>query len=365
MAEARGLWVVRHSIATPVGVDRLVELSARYGFSDLIVQVRARGDALYASNLEPPAEILKDPRYDPLAYVVLKAHQAGLRVHAWLNALFTWSGGRRPLSPHHLVNAHSDWLMIHQSGRPIASTDHEGLYVCPSRPEVQSHLWRIYMDVVQRYTLDGIHFDYIRYPGAEFCYCDACQRAFTLSLIGKGDASQADVMVQGAMARWGMAWPDQPQYAAAWADFRRGQVTELVAGVYHGAKRVRPGITVSAAVIPNLTDAFRVRGQDWRGWLRSGILDVVCPMAYSKDTAVVAEQVREVMAESNGRPVWAGLGAWQVSPESAAEKINAARSAGAAGFTLFSYGGITNEIADETYLRSLQMRLAASQVKGG
>jgi uncharacterized lipoprotein YddW (UPF0748 family) len=171
-------------------------------------------------------------------------------------------------------------------------------------------------------------------------------------------------MVQGAMARWGMAWPDQPQYAAAWSDFRRQQVTELVSAVYRGAKRVRPGITVSASVIPNLTDAYRVRGQDWRGWLRTGILDVVCPMAFSKDTAVVAEQIREAVAESNGRLVWAGLGAWQISPESAAEKVEAARAAGAAGFALFSYGGITNEIADETYMRTLQARLAASAPKG-
>ena len=365
MSEPRGLWVVRHSVASTVGVDRLVELAARYGFSRLIVQVRARGDALFASALEPQAEILKDPRYDPLAYLLTRAHRAGLEVHAWMNALFTWSGDKRPLSPLHPVNAHRDWLMVHQSGRPIAGSDYEGLYICPTRPEVQAHLWRVYTDLAQRYNVDGIHFDYIRYPGADFCYCPACQREFTLSLIGKGDASQVDAMVQGAMARWGMAWPDQPQYAAAWADFRRQQVTELVAAVYRGVKRIKPGVLISASVIPNLTDAYRVRGQDWRCWLRSGILDVVCPMAFSKDTAVVAEQIRETVAEAGGKPVWAGLGAWQISAESAAEKVQAATAAGAAGFALFSYGGITNEIADETYLRTLQTRLTAGEPKGG
>lgn len=364
MGEVRALWVVRHSIASPVGVDRLVELAVRYGFDTLIAQVRARGDAFYASALEPQAELLKDPRYDPLSYLLLRAHKAGLRVHAWLNALFTWSGPKRPLSPDHILNAHSDWLMVHQTGRPIQADDYEGFYVCPSRPEAQAHLWRVSLDVAQRYPVDGIHLDYIRYPGPEFCYCPSCQKAFTLSLIGKGDVSQADAMVQGAQGRWGISWPDQPQYAVAWAEFRRQQVTELVAAIYRGVKRLKPQVMVSAAVLPNRADASKTRFQDWREWLRQGMLDVVCPMAYSTDTSTVEEQVRDVVAEAHGRPVWAGLGAWQMSPESTYEKIKTVRSLGAAGFALFSYGSVTNEVADETYLKALQARLGGTGTEG-
>jgi uncharacterized lipoprotein YddW (UPF0748 family) len=361
MSEVHALWVVRHSIATPAASDRLVELAVRYGYKDLIIQVRARGDAMYQSVLEPPAELLREPSLDPLSHVLASAHKAGLRVHAWLNMLLTWSGSKRPISPDHMVNSHSDWLMVHNSGRTILASDYEGLYVCPSRPEVQAHLWRVVMDVAQRYPVDGIHLDYIRYPGPEFCYCPACQKAFTLSLIrqGNGDANQADAMVDGANARWGRAWPDEAQYAAAWADFRRQQVTDLVASVYRGVKRLKPQATVSAAVFPNWLDAQKARFQDWHGWAKAGLLDLICPMTYSKDTAVVEAQIREAVTESHGRRIWAGLGAWQLPPEGVLEKVRAVRALGVDGYALFSYGGITQEVADETYLKALQARLAA------
>jgi uncharacterized lipoprotein YddW (UPF0748 family) len=361
MSEVHALWVVRHSIATPAASDRLVELAVRYGYKDLIVQVRARGDAMYQSVLEPPAELLREPNSDPLSHVLASAHKASLRVHAWVNMLLTWSGSKRPISPDHMVNAHSDWLMVHNSGRPIAATDYEGIYVCPSRPEVQAHLWRVVMDVAQRYPVDGVHLDYIRFPGPEFCYCQACQRAFTLSLIrqGNGDPGQADAMVDGANARWGRTWPDEAQYAAAWADFRRQQVTDLVASVYRGIKRLKPQATVSAAVFPNWLDAQKARFQDWHGWAKMGLLDLICPMAYSKDTVVVEAQIREAVTESHGRRIWAGLGAWQLTPDSVVDKVRVIRAAGAGGFALFSYGGITQEVADETYLKALQARLAA------
>ena len=80
-------------------------------------------------------------------------------------------------------------------------------------------------------------------------------------------------------------------------------------------------------------------------------------MSYSKETGVFEEQIREVTAEARGIPVWAGIGAWQITPSSTHEKIKAARALGAAGFALFSYGGITGDVADETYLKALQKRL--------
>ena len=339
-----------------------MELAARYGYESLIVQVRARGDAFYASGLEPQAELLKGPRYDPLAYVISRAHAAGLQVHAWLNALFTWSGTKRPLSPDHLLNAHRDWLMVHESGRPIAAGDYEGFYVCPSRPEVQAHLWRVYTDVVQRYAVDGVHLDYIRYPGPDFCYCPACQKAFTLSLIGKGDASQADAMVEGAQARWGLAWPDEPEYAQAWADFRRRQVTDLLGAISRGAKRVRPGRRGLGGGLPQ-----RRRGPQAAppGLAR---LDQKGPGGRAVPDGLFQGDGRRRGADPGGR--WRrrtvcryGRGS---APGRSRRTARWKRSRllallGAAGFALFSYGGITGDVADETYFKALQARLTGEQ----
>jgi uncharacterized lipoprotein YddW (UPF0748 family) len=96
---------------------------------------------------------------------------------------------------------------------------------------------------------------------------------------------------------------------------------------------------VSAAVFANDENAYTRRFQDWHRWLKMGILDVACPMAYSTDTAVFQKQIESAANASRtaGRQVWAGIGAYRIPVESAIDKINVARSLGAEGIILFSY----------------------------
>ena len=70
-----------------------------------------------------------------------------------------------------------------------------------------------------------------------------------------------------------------------------------------------------------------------------GVLDVVCPMAYSPDTAIFQKQIEVATAAAHaaGKQVWAGIGVYRIPAESAVEKINAARALGADGLVLFSY----------------------------
>lgn len=80
--------------------------------------------------------------------------------------------------------------------------------------------------------------------------------------------------------------------AAAWEQFRREAVTDLVRTVYRGAKAVKPLAQVSAAVFYNRAAADSVC-QDWYGWLREGIVDYVLPMAYTEDNATLKAALEE------------------------------------------------------------------------
>jgi uncharacterized lipoprotein YddW (UPF0748 family) len=83
--------------------------------------------------------------------------------------------------------------------------------------------------------------------------------------------------------------------------------------------------------------AFDSRLQDWRGWLDQSLLDVLCPMAYTAEPAMFQKQVAAARAHAGSRPVWAGIGAYQLSPSQTLGHIAAARRLGAAGIILFSY----------------------------
>ncbi len=143
-----------------------------------------------------------------------------------------------------------------------------------------------------------------------------------------------------------------------WADWRRAQITDLVAKISRKVKADKPWMQVSAAVFPDSKEAFAVRGQDWEGWLQNGYLDAVALMAYDRNTERVLEQTRHAIAIAGERQVYTGIGAWRLQAHDVAGKITALRQTGAAGVNLFSYGGVHNR---PRYLDTLARGVFASR----
>jgi uncharacterized lipoprotein YddW (UPF0748 family) len=112
---------------------------------------------------------------------------------------------------------------------------------------------------------------------------------------------------------------------------------------------------LSAAVFPDASDAANHRFQEWGAWLESGLLDAVCPMAYTTDPALFRSQITNVKHLAGSRPVWAGIGAYQLSANATIENIRAARQLGAEGVVLFSYDNLNTSyvttVAKEAFAR--------------
>lgn len=358
--EVRALWVVRTTLVSKEKIEEMVERAADNGFNTLIVQVRGRGDAYYRSQWEPRAATLKDQStdFDPLAHTLKHARRKKLKVHAWVNTNLLANLDELPVEPAHLYNARPEWLAVPRAvARELyAMSPHdpryrasivewskanraelEGVYLAPARPEVREHIYSIWMDLLARYPeLDGLHFDYVRFASPDFDYSRASLERFRAWLDPHLSPAERRLL-DAALKENPLAATDA--YRERFADFQREQVTSLVERIFHGVKKRRPSTVVSAAVFANDENARERRFQDWRRWLALGLLDVVCPMAYSTDTEVFRKQIEvaRAAADVSGKKVWAGVGAYRVTPESAVEKINAARAAGADGVILFSY----------------------------
>lgn len=355
--EARALWVVRFTLTSPEAVRASVLRAKENGFTDLVVQVRGRGDAFYDSQWEPRAEELagQPKEFDPLALMIQEAHAQGLRVHAWINTFLVANVGKLPDLPEHAIYQHPDWLMV---PRPLAAKLYrtnpkapeylarlrdymranrqtiEGLYVSPAHPAVKENLRRIWLDVLEKYDVDGLHFDYVRYPNYYFDYSRSSLERFRAGLEPK--LEEADKQRYAALAA-----KNPLIYATAFASrytqFQREQVNELVESIYHAVKARKPEVSVSAAVYADAGEGYRSRYQDWKTWVRRGALDIVCPMAYTPDTEVFKKQMALAVRYAAGHPVWGGIGSWRQPVTSTLEKIKAARALGAQGFILFSY----------------------------
>lgn len=361
-AETRALWVLRTSLTSPESIATLVRSAHDHGFNALFVQVRGRGDAYYRGGVEPrPADLVRQPEsFDPLSTVLETAHAAGLRVHAWVNVNLVSSAADLPAAREHLVYRHPLWLMVPRDiAQEVATVDPEspayvgklarwtrtqsaeieGLYASPIIPEAAEYTESIVSDIARRYALDGVHLDYARYPTERFDYSAGAIREFRAS-VRPGLTATVRRTLDGQELVDLFAYPDG--LPDQWRAFRIARLTALLSRLHRAVKRERPAAVVSVAATPDLREALDRRLQDWDAWLKDGLVDALCPMAYTPEPARFAEQIAAARQAAGTRPVWAGIGAYRLSPTQTIENIQTARRLGATGVILFSYDSLTN-----------------------
>ena len=352
----RALWVTRTTLASPDSIRQMVAAADAGGFNTLLVQVRGRGDAYYTSTLEPrAAELASRPGFDPLASVISLAHARGIKVHAWVAVNLVSSSVSLPPSRDHVIYRAPEWLMVPRelaaemkkiSPRSPAyvgrlarwtraqSETVEGLYTSPLHPAAQEHTAAVIGDIAATYPLDGIHLDYIRFPNEDFDYSPSALEQFKNAILPDLTPEQR----RAAAAREVLdpaAYPNL--YPERWSEFRRARLTALVTKIRAAVKQARPQAALSAAVIPDAQQAWASRLQDWRGWLERSLIDVLCPMAYTTEPETFERQIAAARGHAGPRPVWAGIGAYQLTPSQTLRHIAAAQRLGAAGIVLFSY----------------------------
>lgn len=353
--EVRALWVQRGSLGSAASINAAVDMAKSGGFNTLIVQVRGRGDAYYASRHEPRPSLLaaQPPSFDPFELMLERAHRAGLKVHAWVNVNLV-SDAEPPSARRHIVYLHPEWLMV---PRPLAdelgrmnprdplylrrlseyararSDRVEGIFLSPVHKGAADHVTKVIGDIVSRYDVDGIHLDYIRFPNDEFDYSAGALAEFRSEITSRSSGAERRDYASRARGRPLFYTEMFPQ---GWQEFRRARLTTLLTRIRSTVKTRRPRAMLTAAVFPDANDAANRRFQNWGGWLETGLLDAICPMAYTTDPTLFRTQIANVELLAGRRPVWAGIGAYQLSPSATVENIRAARQLGAEGIVLFS-----------------------------
>lgn len=367
--EVRALWVTRVSITSREDIAALVRSASRSGFNTLLVQVRARGDAYFPSTLEPRADALagKPADFDPLETLLTLAHAQGLRVHAWVNVNLVSSSVDLPRSREHIVYRHPEWLAV---PRPLAvelarvdvrspqyvgrlarwtrqQGSIEGLFVSPLHVPAADHIVAVVDDLMARYAVDGLHLDYIRYPGPDFDYSRYALREFHEEIapsLSAAERARIDPRSVGDLAALADRHADQ------WASFRRSRLNALVIRLRSAVKARRPEAVLSAAVFPDSVEAFARKYQDWAVWLENGLIDVVCPMAYTPHASTFDAQISSARQLAGTQPVWAGIGAYRLSTAQTVRNIQSARRLGARGVVLFSYDSLVQPPRGTEYL---------------
>ncbi len=141
-------------------IEKLEQLKAM-GMNTVVVQVRPKADALYASSINPWSDVLtgtqgKNPGYDPLAFMVQAAHARGMELHAWLNPYRVTTSGTdlTALCASHPARLNPLWTFTYNNA----------IYYNPEVEAVKQHIVDTVKEIVMNYDVDGIHFDDYFYP---------------------------------------------------------------------------------------------------------------------------------------------------------------------------------------------------------
>ncbi|MGB2985412.1 MAG: family 10 glycosylhydrolase [Phycisphaerae bacterium] len=292
----RAIWVTRWDFKTPADIVKVMDNCRAAGFNTVLFQVRGNGTVFYRSRIEPWADELggRDPGFDPLAVACREARRRGLSLHAWVNVMPGWRGGKPPTNPRQLYPAHPDWFWRDAAGRRQPLGWYSSLNPC--YPEVREYLVRVCREIVENYPVDGLHLDYIRFPNEwnksyspDRRVPDYPRDPRTLTLFKRATGHTPETA------------PRQ------WDAWRTEQVTQLVRAIRAMVRSVNPRACLSAAVGSSPDEAKRRHFQDSRRWVTEGLLDAIYPMNYAEDMSTFNERLKEWSAMRSRCPVVMGV----------------------------------------------------------
>lgn len=310
--EFRAVWCHSPTGVSDMTWDAAIKRLADSGFNAIIPNLCWGYSAAYKSAILPRAP---GSERDELAECLAAAGKYGVAVHVWR---VNWNLFGR-IDPEQVARLRAAGrLQIDRAGKPVD-------WLCPSNPENQKLELDAMLEIARQYAVAGLHFDYIRYPGPESCFCPICRQRFE---AGNG----------APVTHWPADVTTGP-LRSSYLQFRRDNITRLVAAVSEQARLVRPGIKISAAVFPDWSGARNEVGQDWKLWVEKGYLDFVCPMQYTDDARQFEAETRQNVKLVAGKiPLMPGIGATLgLAPDGTLQQVLAARRLGVPGFVLFNY----------------------------
>ena len=308
-------------------LDRLKEAN----FNMVFVQVRMRGDVIYKSAIEPASKTFSGkygvmPGYDPLAFVIEECHKRGMECHAWMVTF--------PVGTDKIVKEQGRNSVVKRMPSLCKRFNGEW-YLDPGVPGTDQYILSLVKEIVNGYDVDGIHFDYIRYPEEAKKFPD--RAAYNKS--GKGMPLD---------------------------EWRRSNITRMVSMIYDWVKGVKPWIQVSSSPLGKYSRIPKVPNAGWTAyesvyqdpgkWLQQGKHDMVVPMMYYKFDNFFPF-VDNWVEISNGRIVVPGLWAYRMDKKEAdwekndiTDQIDYSRYYGGAGCSFFRCANVldnTKGIYDE------------------
>ncbi len=309
---------------------KLVDFARKAHIQTLFVQIYRANKAWFPSKIAdstPYASSLKNVSTDPFALLIKEAHASGIKVHAWCN-LLSLSGNAEAK----LLKKYGNEILTRNLEQKKTLEDYKidnQYFLEPGDLRVREELSNIVEEILLTYPdLDGIQFDYIRYPDKHPAY------GYTKMNMDRFKQTTGFKTIDDE--------------SRIWKDWKRDQVTGLLEMLVKKVRLLRPNIQISTTGCMSYSRAFHEAYQDWPSWLNRGLVDFITLMCYTSKP----EEFEKYISEGKSKVVDfkkanIAVGAYNQisSPETFKQEFEFCENSGGGACVILHYGSLLENSA--------------------
>jgi hypothetical protein len=267
-------------------VARLLDSVVELGINTIYINTNFNGGSIYKSAYLKQlrcANYTYEGYRDYLDCFIGEAHKRGVRVVAWSNTHVCGDG----YLPSH---SKSSWVM---TGYHDENNQGNIYFYDITNSEVQEFLVNVYTELATIYDLDGIEYDFIRYPSSNLysfsgVISDASQIVDYGYNQGALDLFKEIYDVSGDVKSLILTNEEVRQ---KWLEFKKENVTKMVTLLSTAIRKAKPNMMISAAVMTSLTGAIQTYSQDFGTWIKEGFVDNLDPMMYTGSNSFLESRI--------------------------------------------------------------------------
>ncbi len=347
-SEIKGVWI-RPTYFGKKDIETVLDNLENAGINNVFLETYYHGKTIFPSRTMEKYGFIKQYEdfqgFDPLRIWINEAHKRGIKVHIWFQTFYV--GNTPPeTNPLYILYKHPEWANRQKKNAfdekvPYSVSEHNGYFIDPANPEVQTFLYELLCEIINRYKPDGINLDYIRYPQSltpNYSNYDMSNWGYTQ--FAREEFKEIygidPIEIGGNDALW-----------AYWRFYRCSKITNFVQKISYLCRSNR--VELTAVIFPNRTSAIDTKLQDWKSWSVNNFVDGFTPLFLTCDDKTASNLMEEVLRnKSNGTKLYAGLFVTFMNGANTdlIKQIHVSRTYNLDGIIIFDYAHFGNNYID-------------------
>ena len=276
----KGTWITNvgsKALLSKQDIDTTIDICKKNNINHIFVVVWNNGVTMYPSKLIKKfigIEQSKDyTNFDPIDYIIFKAHQNNIYVHAWFEFGFSYSYKD---SNSIWKQKYPHWIGVNKMNMPLQKNDF--YWWNPYLPEVKDFMFKLITEVLEKYNFDGIQGD-DRLPANPI---EGGYDSFTKKLYHVEFNK----------------YPPQNEHDAHWVQWRADKLSLYAKEIFNLAKKINPNILVSwsPSIYPWSKENYL---QDWLPWIENGYADFIIPQLYRYNLNSYEQLLKQLKLQIN------------------------------------------------------------------